>query len=168
MQSEFCLKRKKAFHWIQHRTLRRTRLFFYFTIFFCLLTIVSCYLKLSCYFSYSSILKESTLGSQVALYIYILGGLDIVLIVFYLGYIGIVEEIENFHEEIVGALLVIFCGIRACFGVYTILKESYVETNNEKLENALDINLYFELCFDLILIPPVIFFFLRGVFDLNI
>ena len=168
MQSEFCFKRKKAFHWIQNRAPRRTRLLFYFTILICLLTIVSCYLKLSCYFTYGSILKESSLGSQVALYIYILAGLDIVLIIFYLGYIGIVEEIQSFHEQIVGALFVIFCGIRALFGIYTILKECYVETNNSMLESALDINLYYDLCLDLLLIPPVIFFFIRGVFDLEI
>lgn len=101
-------------------------------------------------------------------YISILAGLDIIIIVFYLVYIGIVEEIGSFHETIAGALLGIFCGIRAFWGVYMILKESYVETNNESLESALDGIFYFELGFDLILIPLVVFFFLKGVFNLDI
>ena len=156
MLSKFVEGRKKAFRWFGSEAEDADRVLFYYTLILWVLEIVSCAMKLNFYSSYNSTLQESSVGQDLANYTIVLFALDLTVIILYFFILCSMERKENACMTICGLVWALVYAFRLYYGIYFLYEDSKVETDNATLESSIKINVIYEICLDVYMLPPAI------------
>ena len=156
MIAKFIDDRKEAFDWIRNHAESSAKLCFYYTSILWVLEMVSCALKLNFYSSYNSTLQQSSVGQDLALYTTVLFSLDLAVIIIYSCILCSFGKKENGCFTISGLVWVLLFAFRFYYGIYFLYEDSKVETDDTTLENSIKINVIYEICLDVYMLPPAI------------